>query len=299
MEGNVSEISFQTAFAKLLIDGEARAAVAAGSAPGSFEISEADAARLRAIDQGRMGLYADLLVMNRLAKAVEALPCTTKALGEHLWPLTLAWNHASPPVQARKYDEAMAFGNYLLETIGSRSYEPTYLKDVLLYEMTRLELRYTTVHEPPAAQAERCPALLEELARGEGYTRVYPERAPHTRVLALDHDVQPIMEELVQGRVPTEVEPRLTYALMAVDRGGRVQPFAVNLPTAAFISAATGEASFAEVLTWLAQVFQEETPEQIQALGAGLAGLCAALVEQGVILLSDHPASRGVEPALN
>jgi hypothetical protein len=61
------------------------------------------------------------------------------------------------------------------------------------------------------------------------------------------------------------------------------------------VSAATGARSFAEVLAWLAEVFQQEPAEAFQALVASCVELCTSLVEQGVIVLSDHPVGRDTE----
>lgn len=287
----MSELAFQTAFAKLLIDEETRAAAFAGAPLPGLALSEVEAARLHGLDRERVAVYSELLVMNRLAKAMEALPFTTKALGSNLWAVTLEWNRASPTVQAKKYDEARSFAHYLLGTLGSRPDQPAYLRDLVLYEMSRLELRYTAVQDLPDAASERTPAQIE-LALGSGAASVYPRQLPHSRVLAFDHDIEAIVHELDQGQTPAQVEPQPSHMLMIVDPSGMVQQFAANLPTVAFVTAATGDKSFAELLTWLAQVFGQEQGEAFQALTAACVELCTSLIDQGVIALFERPIDR-------
>jgi hypothetical protein len=146
---------------------------------------------------------------------------------------------------------------------------------------------------------EQSRACVAALALGSRAAGVYPRRLPHVRVLAFDYDVEPLMQELEQGRVPVDVEPRPSHMLMVVDNSGKVQQFAANLPTAAFVSAATGEESFAEVLAWLAQVFHQEEAGAFQVLVASCVELCMTLLEQGVIVLSECPVSRDAAVALH
>jgi hypothetical protein len=286
-EDTVSELEFQKVFARLLTDGDMRAELASADGLAAGGVTGEAALRLRQLDRERVDVYAELLILNRLSKAMEGLPYTTKVLKEHLGPIAVAWNQASPPVRSKKFDEAMAFAQYLLETIGSRPYEPPYLKDLLLHEMSGLELRCTYNGRYPDELTKETPALLQQLGAEEGLSSIYPCRMPHVRLLASDHDVEAIIQDLDHERAPAAVPlPSPRYLLMYIEPGGVMQQFEVNLPTAGFLSEASGQASFASILSTLAQAFGQEEPATFKEFRRGCVDLCGLLAERRVIGLS-------------
>ena len=82
----MSEFESQRALALLLTNDTLREAFLAGDVDTLVRsgIAEDHIRPLRGIDAERLDIFSELLLINRLAKAVEGLPWTTKVLGSRL-----------------------------------------------------------------------------------------------------------------------------------------------------------------------------------------------------------------------
>jgi hypothetical protein len=284
---------FQKAFAQLLTDADMRRSVFAGE-PGALAglgLSQEQQEHLRGMETERVEIYSELLVVNRLTKAMEGLPWTTHLLGTELWPIANDFNQARPPEHAKKYDEAMVFGHYLLERFESRPSALPFVEDVLLYEMTSLDLRCSFDGLYDADFTDRTTELFPMLHDDHAWPSVVPKRLLHNRIVSLNHDVERLGEEIDAGQTPTDAERRVNYILFRVDPSGALAQDEVNLPTVLFVEACDGRTPLDAVIEGLARDFGQDTPSQLPNFKQRCLELCESLIERHVIGLRPAHAS--------
>jgi hypothetical protein len=174
----MSQAAFQTAFARLVIDGDFRRTVAADS-ESAFEkdLTEKEHRRLVAIArQPGIEMTTTLYEAWRLTKILTLLPRTAALLGPTRLAHELRVFWASTPATTLYFvDECLAFTDFL---DGRLAAEPvSYAPDVLVFERANLLLRKAAARapHPPVVRivlAHDPSILFEQLAAGAALTGV-------------------------------------------------------------------------------------------------------------------------------
>jgi hypothetical protein len=175
----MSELPLQQALALLLTDGKGRESIFAGdvSPLAGYGLSTEQEQQLLQINRERVEIFAELLIINRLSKAIEGLPWTTQLLGSQLGQVAVAFNQASPPKHSKKYLEAMAFAQFLKEQFRLQPPSPPFLEDVLFYEMNSLELRFEFNGRDELVPTHEISSLITQLyATNELPSEIVPHR---------------------------------------------------------------------------------------------------------------------------
>jgi hypothetical protein len=248
-----AELAFQRAFARLLTDAEARAAFFAGAsndALAEYALADEDRQRLRELDVERVEIFAELLVANRLSKAIEALPWTTRLLASDLGRLAAEFNQRCPPRDSKKYREALAFGRFLTDRFRDAPPSPRFIVDVLRFELSVLELRFCSPNGIRGRSRAELPQLEDVVEQAE---RVVAMPSPRSRVVSFDHDIEALTTQLAEGGVPAGVEERSMHVLLSVQDDGTVRRTELGPPTVKLLAACDGTATFAQIVAELRQ----------------------------------------------
>jgi len=282
----MSELPLQQALARLLTDGKGRKSIFAGdvSPLAEYCLSTEQQQHLLQIDRERVEVFAELLIINRLSKAIDGLPWTTQLLGSQLGQIAVAFNQAFPPKHSKKYLEAMAFAQFLKEQFRLQPPSPPFLEDVLLYEMNSLELRFESKGRDELVPIHEIPSLTSQLyAANELLSEIVPHRLSCNRIISLNYNVELIGEEIAQGRVPTTVEKRPMYILLHVEPSGVLTQTEINVPTLAFIEKCDDRAPLNAIIESLARDFQQS--HLTSDFEERCLRLCEALIELHIITL--------------
>jgi hypothetical protein len=278
------ELEFQQALARFLTDPVTRQAVLAdddgppGTVAQTGDLASPEVvARLRALDRRRTAMFSQLLVVNRLTKVVDALPCTSWALGTRLWDVVQAYNLRCPPRHPKKHDEAMTFVGFLESTLPATPVGPRWLTDVLRYESSVVELRFLA--EQPSPAGEGGPHQLGP----ENLDRIRPRRSVAVRVLEFDHNIEEILASFESGRPVPDLEPRPMMMLLQVLPDGTVRQDEVNLAVGELLGACSGELSLGAVVERLADRLGQRG--QLDEFRAGCVSMCAELAARRVLFL--------------
>ncbi|MCC6166860.1 MAG: hypothetical protein IT329_06485 [Caldilineaceae bacterium] len=277
-------LTYQKAFARLVTDAEMRQVVFAGDTRPLAELglSAEQQQYFLQMDHKRVEIFSRLLVTNRLGKAMDGLPWTTKILGSELGQIAYEFNQASPPKDAKKYREAMAFGVYLQERFRHIPPTPPYLQDVLNYEMSVLEIRFDADGYRTVSSSKNPAAYLHLLRSAGTSENLIPFRL-NIRIVALNYDVESLGRDLERGKTRPAVKKQAMLVLLKVDSSGSVVQTRINYRTFAFIQACDGSTPFGAIVYSLAREFHEDTPRRMPGFRGQCLSLCKSLVEQGVI----------------
>jgi hypothetical protein len=245
-----SELAFQRALARLLTDGEVRAAFFAGDidAFAEYTLGDDDRRRLLELDVVRVEIFAELLVANRLSKAVEALPWTTLLLLNDLGRLAAEFNQRCPPRDSKKYREALAFGAFLTERFREDPPKRRFLEDILRYELSVLELRFLGARRMPDRNLDGSPQPPDLTPKAE---RIVAMPSPRSRVVSFEHDIEALTALLADGEVPQSAEERPMQVLLSLQEDGSVSLTELGPPTVKLLAACDGGATFAEIIVEL------------------------------------------------
>jgi hypothetical protein len=275
----MSEFAFQQALVRLLTDAEARRTFFAGDTALFTELGVPveEAQRVLSIDPARLEVFADMLLGQRLNDAAQLLPYTAQLLGTRMHQIAFEFNQEIKPSYSTKFDHGLAFARFLQEQFREQPPSPAYVEDVLAYETASLDLYSKRSRlDPPDG------GLTARLHEPEVQSKVAPYRQPNHRVLRLNYNVAEIVKELKERRVP-DAEPWQMNVLLHVTPEGLVEQDEINHPTLAFIDACDGQTSLAEIIEQLAAAFRQTAPPVFPDFRRKCAGLCAAVVERGVV----------------
>lgn len=281
------ELEFQQALAKFLTDPGARRAVLKDDQPrlgdngemvegfgGSLEARTL----LRGLDRGRTMLFSHLLLLNRLTKIVDALPCTSWALGVRLWDIVQAYNVHCPPQNPKKYDEALNFVEFLQHTLSAAQLSPPWLEDVLRYERNVLELRFLAERPPPVGRP------LQRIDH-DNLNRVRPRRSITARTVAFDYDLEGVFAAFAEGRPAPKIDASRSTLLLQVLPDGTIQQDSVNRATAELLDACSGELSIIGVAEQLADRLGQ--PTNLDRFRNQCVDICVVLASRGVLSLEE------------
>jgi hypothetical protein len=273
----MSELPLQQALARLLTDGKGRESIFAGdiSPLAEYGLSTEQQQHILQINRERVEVFAELLIINRLSKAIDGLPLTTHLLGSQLGQIAVAFNQAYPPKHSKKYLEAMAFAQFLKEQFRLQPPSPQFLEDVLLYEMNSLELRFEFNRPDELVPTHEISLLTSQLdAANELLSETVPHRLSCSRIISLEYNVEQIGEEIAQGRFPTTVEKRPMHILLHIEPSGVLTQTEINVPTLVFIEKCDGRATLNAIVEDLARDFQQSH------LSSDFKGQCLRLCEE-------------------
>jgi hypothetical protein len=240
------------------------------------------------LDPERTSLFAELLLGNRLGRLREALPNSAFLLGSRLQEVVYAFNDSSAPADHRKYPEARAFAHYLLDRLDQESLGPPYLHDILLYELSSLQLRLE--YDEPFWLDGAIASASEFFAALKSGQPIYLHRHPYQAVLSFSYDVERICQETAASRTPTDVNPKSSIILLHVQAGGVLQQEAINTATAVFLLAANGTNSFNRIVDHLGEFFGQRGRWARLRLRTRVRNLCLELLQRGVITFTFVPA---------
>jgi hypothetical protein len=280
----MSELAFQSTYARLLTDAALRHSVQAGNlkALEDLGLSRQQAVYLSEIDRERLEMFSDLLVVNRMSKAVEGLPLTTRLLVDRLREIAADFAQRSPPREARKVEEAVAFGEFLKAEVEL----PPLIRDVLEYEMASLTLRFRFdgVFSPADEAIRTVEAPRADLKSLRRARVLVPVRLRHHRVLTVHHDLEAITGEIEQGRTPQLAPGDPILLLLHMVASGHMGQAEINGPTAALIRACDGRTPLGEIISRLAVELNARS-DTLSRFEAGCLDLCANLIEAGCLEL--------------
>lgn len=289
----MSELQFQQAYARLLTDTGFRQSVFQGdnACLKEYDLSNEQKQHLLQLNDERVEIFSELLITNRLSKAIEGLPLTTHLLGEVLWSTALEFNETCPPLQAKKYDEAMAFARFLRQKLDVKQSVNSGLIDVLEYEMNSLELRFEFDGRFTASNIENSSSANQYLYDSEMQSCIFPIRLLHNRILTFNHDVEQISEEINNGQTPSTIAKKTMHILFHVEPSGILGQDEINVPTMLFIEACDGETSLSKIIRDLARDLEQIRPEQFLNFENGCLNLCESMIERNVVGLTLIPSS--------
>ncbi len=179
----MSAAAFQTALARLVVDPDFGARLAAGDPDAlAGDLTELERERLRAVaaDPG-LAPTRTLHKGFRLGKVLALVPLTCRLLGDDLLAREIrAFWRGRPPTSFYFVDETIDFCDHLLARAG-RGLRVRYLTEVVAYERATLEI------ERPRPEGEEVPAqsvefrhdpatLIAALSRGEVPARLRRRR---------------------------------------------------------------------------------------------------------------------------
>lgn len=273
-----SELVLQSALARILTDAVVREQVFRSDteAMQRLGLTAEQGRQMREIDHQRVELFAELLVINRLSKAMEGLPMTTQLLGADIWNVARAFNQACPPTEAKKYVEALAFGQFLQDKWCREPSSVPYAADVLCYEMSFLEVRFGRP-EPAIADLTLLPALP-----GDGVMDVVPLVVTPCRVVAMNYDVDALRSAIQDGRTPSREAERPTILVIAQGPRGEAVEHEISMGTLLFLQACDGVAALGDVIEQLANAAVERSRD---ALASDCVALCEDLIASGLMLV--------------
>lgn len=277
-------LRFQEAFARIVTDAEMRQKVFAGDTRPLAELglSAGQQQCFLEMDHQRVETFSKLLVTNRLGKAMDGLPWTTKLLGSDLGQIAFEFNQASPPKDAKKYREAISFGEYLQKRFRHEQPTPWYLQDVLNYELNVLEIRFD-IDGYRASGPSKTPAKkLQRLHSTEKAAKLVPYTT-NIRVVGLNVDVESLGKDLERGNTNRIVKEQPMLILLKVDALGAVVQTQINYRTYMFIRACDGSTNLEALSDALAKEFGEDGPRRLRRFKKQCFELCKSLTEHGVI----------------
>jgi hypothetical protein len=278
----MTEFAFQQALVRLLTDAKFRHAFFAGNLGPVTEagLSSEDAQRLLGIDPERLEVFAEMVMGQRINDAAQGLFLTSQLLGDRFSQIGVEFNSEVRPGYSKREHNALAFGRYLKKRFGLEPPIPTFVEDVLTYEMATLEL-FRRYDEPDLAQTNMFMRELMQHPEDLDLERaVAPYQLSSTRVLFLNHDIAPIVEEMKLGRTPTSPSPQAVRILLRVSPFGITEQSTINSATAAFIEACDGKASLYEIMGRVASDFQQSPTAEFREK---CLSLCASLVERRIV----------------
>ena len=226
-------------------------------------------------------MFADLLVGNRISTIQEGVPFTAAALGADLPTIVGRYSDTVPCADHRKYPEACAFAHYLLEQMESEVVGPAYLRDLVTYELARLQLRFE-YSEPLWCDETMMPGVEAISALRSGRT-VCVHRHAYQALLSFSYDVEELCRQLEASQAQADPEPKASLVLLHIGTGGALHELAINASTAALLLAVNGCRTFEEIVDELAELLDRKGEEPRQVLRDDVLRLCAELIEQGVI----------------
>jgi hypothetical protein len=222
-------------------------------------------------------MFSQLLVLNRLTKVIDALPCTSWALGARLWDVVQAYNLRCPPIHPKKHDEAMAFVGFLESTLPATPVGPSWLIDVLRYESSVLELRF--LPEQASAAGKVAPLWIGV----EDLDRIRPRRSAAVRVLEFDHDIEKILATFESGRPAPDLEHRPMMMLLQVLPDGTVRQDEVSLAVGELLGTSSGELSLDAIVEQLADRLRQRG--RLDEFRTRCVEICAELAARNVLSL--------------
>jgi hypothetical protein len=280
MSDSATELRFQTALARVLTDQSLRLSVFSKS---QHDLCEVDTKRLLAMDPERLDIYAELVFLNRLAKTAEGLPITTKLLGARTWEHMREFARQFPSVGIKKHAEAMAFGSWLKSEFAKNPPAHPYFLDVLKYETTALDLRfsfdgiYTLGNTEDQADTDR---LLHSPKSNFNYI---PLRLRHHCLLSFAHDPAPIIDTVNEGKRPHDAVPKKTLMLLYVAPSGTLMQISPSPTAAAFLSAIDGFSSLEVVIQTAARILRSS--DAIEPFKMRCLDLCEKLIDMRIVAL--------------
>jgi hypothetical protein len=286
MQMESAEYQFQRAFTRYLTDEEFRRLVVSGTEIDCdrWRVNSEALERLRDLNSERTGLFSELLLSNRLAKAQEAFPVTSALLGHEFPRIIKEYNQSVPTKDPRKHAEAKSFGRYLLRRLDIDPVGPTYLGDILLYEMTSLLLRFEFDGNCWTEPEDQSEGLLERLAMRNGPDRIYPHLIHHHQLISFAYRVESICAAVTAQCPLHDIQPQeqMVFLFMAPDSS--MQQLEINEPTAALLLTADGETSFLQAVHKIADLFYQSTATD--KIYDGCLEVSRGLVEQGCLRLN-------------
>jgi len=276
----MSEFSFQETMVKVLTDAKIRQSLFAGDSQAlrAAGFSDEDLQRLRDISPERLEVFADMVMGQRITDILQILPLTSQILGNRLHALVFEFNQELRPSSSTKQAQALAFAQFLSERFSRQTPQPSYLVDVLRYEMTALGLfgmRNELRNMPDG--------LIPGLDRIEVQETVVPFRLGANAIIQVEVDILEIATELKDGRIPESPRRQPVLLLMRVDRRGLIEKDQINSTTQVFVEACDNVKTLNEVIEELAVRFQQNTSTLRPDFNQKCVALCQSLIDRLVI----------------
>lgn len=283
----MSEFSFQNALVQVLVDPKMREAIYAGdpSPLADYGISPDEAQRISQIDRGRLEMFAEMIIDNRIYSAAQWMPFTAQLMGKRMVEIALEFNRDLSPEYSKRQDHAMAFATFLKSLFSVEPPTPPFLEDVLTYELMIMEMFVGYDKEEGQEPSIQVEELLQLSGVEEALESVVPCRRPNNRVISVNYDVPLILQEMSEGRTPTELPEQPMRMLLRLVPPGFVEQDKINAPTAAFINTCDGQTSLHKVIKSLAAYYQKDDPASFHSFRGKCLELCQSLVARQVIFL--------------
>jgi hypothetical protein len=272
------EARFQDAYARFLTDSDFRKLVLNPSADDDMvaDLSRADLDRLRAMDQGRVELFAGCLFTNRMAAIAEAFPLSFKVIGSAVPGLVRALDRRDVATDTRKYAEAVRFADFVLngDDAHARSL-PDAALGLLRYELILLNLRVRP-QRPADSAIHSDDALHQALSQD---CDVVPVLNRNHALLAVDYDLETLRDLDLDVTSLAAAEATM-IVLLHRDENGVVHEKSLNQASAAAILMIDGTRTFralvAAYAAWLDRASDASLEEGLKELCVNLCA-CGAL----------------------
>jgi hypothetical protein len=163
---------------------------------------------LRGMSLPLLRLEAEMSFSKRMGKIAKPLDRTFAYLGHHRTRIFREFADAFPPKTFKRYDEALAFHQFLIERWKLKSAVPAFLPDI-----ARLEIVMSRIRAQRASSVEGPPPDGDFVRLSES-----------AEVIRLEFDIRPIFETKdIITDVP-RVENHILVAQMIRGRGPRIVP---------------------------------------------------------------------------
>jgi len=275
----MAELEYQQALARFLTNPRLRESVLhpdRASNADAHDLPPHVLRRLRSLDPGRTSMFSQLLIVNRLAKIMEALPCTAWAFGARLWEVARLYNLLSPPSNPKKYNEAITFCSFLEATPNVVQLGPPWLIDAVCYERALLEMRFQTQPAPPIGQQNT-------RVGNEPLVHDRPRLSPTVRVCFFEHDIEEILSAFSQGQPTARPAQRPVWLLLQVQPEGTVRQDEISPAVVSLLELCTGAATVGDIVGLLAAQMGTESDDE--TFRGECVGMFRQLLDRGVLTI--------------
>ena len=273
----MSEIAFQQALVRLLTDPQLRESFFAGESQilADTGVAAEEIGRLSKIDPERLGLFADMIMGQRLKDTSDGLPFTARLLGDDLFNLGMEFYASTRAEYDKRRDAPLTFARFLAKKFEANTPKPLYLQDVLAFEIISLELL-------DEAENEYADLEIQPISDQNILLRQVPVLMPRVRLASFNTDVPSIIKSLKADQVPPALEPNATDLMLQVGSSGSIQQSRVNAATVAFLRACDGTTTLNEIVEHLFKEFRQD-PSTYSFFKEKCVNLCVSLLERRVI----------------
>lgn len=276
----MSLLGFQSVLSRILVDANFREQFMSCPqiACEEYKLSPTEFKSLCGIDKGRLALHSRNLLIGRIHLALNALPLTKELVETYTSRIAEPYARfvvPRPGAGASTYREGLTFCDFLLSGAAANLGLPEFVKDIVRFDRSTLELVYS---ESALRDAQAAEQVTEAFCR-DSTTVLVPGR--HVATLQFAFDFREALVTRTSANFPVPRAVPLNLVLMRRPDTSDVRIIVINAPVLELISRFDGTRSCRDVVSSISDGYIQPAIDAV-----------AKLYEMGLFL-------RRAEPALN